>query len=312
MAESLEHLYLKMLFLKVLKGLSKTKMYGFTEIERGKYDIACVLGNCWERVLIGQIAWSNKGSLDKDIRQLTDSNDSEIWVLVVKDTLRNRRDFETIVHSFKQSNKPMHKLKAFWIPPTFNVKKMADRIEIEKELKAEIVNDILFNIVFGGLTQHEFGFFYSSLKGKVGYHFEILSYINQKRFTTWGSISRDLNISIPAVKERIIPWQALGLLTEEGNLSLKCKTLLNVFSRFLKEYQSKFSVEFLYILSKLGFNPIVTTKNLTLTLIYLELYPIIRSPQIMKNLDGLVNNVLPPQLHLPKNAAKDQDHFTCF
>jgi hypothetical protein len=88
MSESPEHLFLKNQFLQIVEDFSSTKVYGYTEADRKKYDMSCIILRDWERPLVGQAMWSNEKGLDKDIRTLVTSERADIWAYVIKNTIK--------------------------------------------------------------------------------------------------------------------------------------------------------------------------------------------------------------------------------
>lgn len=70
MAESLEHEFLKNHFNLILQRFSNLKLYGFTETERKRFDLSCLLERDWTRPLVGQVLWRHSSGIDKDLRTL--------------------------------------------------------------------------------------------------------------------------------------------------------------------------------------------------------------------------------------------------
>lgn len=268
MAESPEHLFLKSEFLKVLNDFSSTKIYGYTEGNRKKFDMSCSLKRDWERPLVGQTMWGNETGLDKDLRMLVTATDADIWTYVIKDTVKNRASLHEVVQDYKNSKyrESLFKLKVFWIPNDFDADKDKERETVGRILKNAVVDDLLFNVVFGNLTTHDFIFFIRIITGIVGLPIAILSHIAIFGLGNYVLINQVLGVSKGPIREKMGQLQAKGFLTNGNGLdihiSLKGRVLLSIIKRIGEEYETgKFSDELIFILSKLGQQMEATKKN---------------------------------------------------
>lgn len=159
--ESAEHQFLKTEFLKVLDHFSSLNLYGFTETSRKKFDFSCTLKRDLARPLVGQTLWSNYNGIEKDMRILISDTESEIKVYLAKDVVKYRSTFEEIINDFRKTEfgKELFKIKSIWLPPDFDADRIADQRLIKKILQSRIVQDILFNVVFGNLSAENVDFF---------------------------------------------------------------------------------------------------------------------------------------------------------
>lgn len=258
MAESPEHFFLKSEFLKVLDEFSTTKIYGYTEGERKKFDMSCSIKRDWERPLVGQAMWGNESGLDKDLRTLVTTTDADIWAYVVKDSIKSRATLYEVIKDYKNSKyrESLFKLKLFWIPSDFDADKDKERKTVGEILKNSIVDDLLFNIVFGNLTKNDFTFFIEGITGIFGLPLAILSHIATCGLGNYVMIHETLGVSKSPIREKTGQLQAKGFLTGTGlltHISLKGRVLLSIIRRFIEEYESKkFTPEMIFIMSKLG------------------------------------------------------------
>ncbi len=158
MAESAEHNFLKTVTTEVLSNFSNSRLYGFTETDRKKFDMSCLLERDWSRSLVGQVLWKHAEGIEKDIRTLVTDQESEIQLYVASDKIKHHALFEEVVTDFKKSGfaKDLWKLKTLWIPSDFDADKENDRDIAREIIRSQIVNDLLFNVVFGNLSRSDF------------------------------------------------------------------------------------------------------------------------------------------------------------
>lgn len=258
MAESPEHYFLKTEFLKVLEDFSSTQIYGYSEGDRKKYDMSCSLKRDWERPLVGQTMWSHEKGIDKDLRMLLTTENADIWAYVLKDSIKARATLYEIVQDYKNSKHrdSLFKLKVFWVPNDFDADKEIGRDTVAQILKNSIVDDLLFNVVFGNLTSHDFTYFIRGFSGFGGLQLAILNHIALKGIGNYVQVSEALGVSKSPIRERTGQLQAKGFITGTGilsHISLKGRVLLSIIKRFISEHEKgEFSKELIFILSKLG------------------------------------------------------------
>ena len=175
MAESVEHSFLKNVATEILSDFSNSRLYGFKETERKKFDMSCMLERDWSRPLVGQVLWRHAEGIEKDIRTLLSDQESEIQLYVASDTVKHHALFEEVVTDYKKTSLAdnLWKLKTIWVPSDFDADKEKHRNTAKDIIQRQIVNDLLFNVVFGNLTRSDFSHFcYSS--GTPGLNIAIL------------------------------------------------------------------------------------------------------------------------------------------
>jgi hypothetical protein len=257
MAESPEHAFLETEFLQVLKNFSATSIYGYTEADRKKYDLSCILQRDWDRPLIGQALWSHEKGLDKDLRMLITSDSADIWTYILKDSIKNKAALFEVINDFKKSRycNDLYKLKIFWIPPDFDADSEKQQKLIGDILKNAIVDDLLFNVVFGRLTADDFNYFIQGFSGLYGLQIAILSHIAVNGLWNYQRVHEALDVSKGPIREKIGQLQAKGFITGTGMgsyISLKGRVLLSIIKKTIEEYQTgNFSPELSFLLTKL-------------------------------------------------------------
>lgn len=263
MPESPEHLFLKSEFNNVLESFSKLKLYGFTETGRKKFDLSCLLERDLSRPLAGQVLWKNNQGIDKDIRTLLTDRHSEIKVYITNDTIRNRVTFEEIISDFRSTGllSDVFRFKQFWIPPDFDADKEQQRKLITNTIKSQIVDDLLFNIIFGKISSEDVTFFLNTT-GTIGLNLAVLHYIATQGFFNITSLSKNLDVSSSPIREKLLILSGAGFISSEigksqYQITSKGKVFLDIIIRVFKEYQSsRISEELHYILTRLNCKPV--------------------------------------------------------
>ncbi len=264
MAEAREHGFLSRAFLEVLEEFSQLKLYGYTEAERRKFDFACVLKRDWDRPLVGQTLWKHTKGVDKDLRLLLTEPKADIWPYIARDNIKNRALLYEVVHDFRNSSykNQLYKLKVFWIPQDFDADSERDREVIRDDLKSAVVQDILFNVIFGNLTSDDIRFFLSAT-GIQGLNLAVLYEVATRGFVNYPDLSDRLSVSPAPLRERILNLLGSGFLWQLGQgssyyVSLRGRVFLELLHRLTVDFKTgHLTPELRYILSKLEIEPTI-------------------------------------------------------
>lgn len=217
MAESLEHQWLSNEFIRILQTFSTLDLYGYTETDRKNQTFSCILQRDFDRPLVGQTLWKHTDGIDKDIRTLIAADNSDVWAYIVSDNMKNRRLFQEVIRDFQSTEyrKNLFKLKIFWIPEDFEAGYKESEEVTSRYLRAEIVDDILLNIVFGNLRGENIRFFLNT-SGIPALNLGILDRIARYGFTGYADLARKLDISVSPVRERYLRVLGSGFIYETG------------------------------------------------------------------------------------------------
>jgi hypothetical protein len=264
MAEAPEHVFLSHRFIEVLSEFSRLKLYGYTEADRKRFDFACVLQRDWNRPLVGQTLWKHSEGIDKDVRTMLSDTDADIWAYVARDNVKNRATLHEVVRDFRYTKyrDELFRLRVIWIPEDFDADKEDDRVTVGDVLKASVVQDILFNVVFGNLSTDDIRFFLNAT-GRIGLNLAVLHHVAIQGFVNYPDLSKRLEVSAGPLRERILNLVGSGLLWQVGGssvyfVSLKGRVFLELLHRISTELRTgSFSGELHYILAKLGLHPIL-------------------------------------------------------
>ncbi|MBD1807837.1 hypothetical protein H6F98_20630 [Microcoleus sp. FACHB-SPT15] len=268
MAESPEHQFLSNKFLEVVEDFAKIKLYGYTEAERKKFDFACIFCRDWDRPLIGQTLWKHTEGIDKDIRSLLVDVESDIWAYVVRDNVRNRSLFHEVIQDYKKTeySRNLFKLKVFWIPQDFDADDEQERETIGNILQNSIVDDLLFNVIFGNLTATDIRIFLNT-SGRFGLNLAVLYEIAVNGFLNYPALSKRLEVSSGSLREKVFMLVGSGLIWQLGRgsfyyVSLKGRVFLEMLNKILEEVQfekTELSYELLFVLNRLGLDATTPT-----------------------------------------------------
>lgn len=271
MSESLEHRYLSAQFLAALREFSRLDLYGFTESDRKRFDFACLLTRDYERPLVGQTLWSHSDGIDKDLRTLVVAEDAAIWSYIVRDNVRSRMRIEEVISDFRQSQmgSQLFKLKLFWVPDDFEAGNPNAERTVARYLRASVVNDILFNVVFGNLSAGDIRYFLSTT-GIFGLNLIILHFIAFNGYNGASHLAKGVKANTTSVRERYQEVRGSGFVYEAdlglrpiargrfaGYASTRGRVFLNLLNQIHTSYKAgTFSQELRYILERLEIEPV--------------------------------------------------------
>lgn len=263
MAESLEHRFLKTHFNDVLRDFSALRLYGFTETDRKRLDFSCLIERDWTRPLAGQVLWRHTDGIDKDIRTLLTDTDSEIKVYLASDTVRHHATFEETVSDFRRSGRfdDLFRLKPIWVPSDFDADKDKQRLLVGEIVKSQIVEDILFNVVFGRITSDDIRLFLA-VSGIPGLNLVILHNIATEGFINIATLQKRLGVSAGPIREKLPVLTGAGFISKPigalmFEVTSKGRVFLDILSRLVTGYHAKsISAELTYVLTRLNCPPV--------------------------------------------------------
>lgn len=250
-----------------MEEFSALDLYGCAEADRRRFDFAVTLTRDWSRPLAGQTLWNHSAGVDKDIRMLMTDRESEIKAYVIRDNVKNHALLAEVIQDFKRTElgRDLFKLKTLWVPDGFDADDELQRATMRDVLRSSVVEDILFNVVFGRLSAQDVAVFLSA-SGTVGLTFALFLYIAREGMI--GNIAEPksaLGVSAGPIRERLLVLQAAGFVGAPNGrpgvslineLTAKGRVFLDVVARLSTELRSvSISEEFHYILEKLGCAP---------------------------------------------------------
>lgn len=260
MAESPEHEFLKNQANLVLSEFSSLKLYGFTETNRKTFDFSCLLERDWSRPLVGQVLWKHIKGLEKDIRTLLADTESEVRVYIASDTIKHRTMFEEVVSDYRRTGRfnDLFRLKLIWVPSDFDADK-EERELVGEIVKSQIIEDILFNIVFGHINAENLELFLN-VSGIFGLNLAILYDIATQGFLNISTLQKRLGVSPGPIREKLSLMAGVGFIESPPGVLLynetpKGRVFLDIASRVVQEYPI-LSSEMSYILNKLNCIPV--------------------------------------------------------
>lgn len=263
MAESAEHDFLKNKANQVLADFSNLKLYGFTETDRKKFDFSCLLERDWSRPLVGQVLWKHVEGIEKDIRTLVTEKESEIKLYVARDSIQARQQFEETIGEFRKSGRfpDLFRFKSIWIPQDFDADKEKQQTLVGQILTEAIVEDILFNVVFGNLTAQNIRFFLDAT-GVQGLNLALLYIIStdEDPHHNITSLAQRVEMSSGPVREKLMLLKGAGFISNPigailYRTTLRGRVFLDLARRLFIELQTPvLSEELKYILRKLDCN----------------------------------------------------------
>ncbi|WP_437914617.1 hypothetical protein WME73_02485 [Sorangium sp. So ce302] len=259
MAEAPEHAFLKTETVAVLNRFARLRLYGCTESDRRRFDLACMLERDWKRPLVGQVLWKHSEGLEKDIRTMVTDGEADIWLYVASDQVRHRLALEEVIHDYRRSGRAqdLFKLKVLWIPSDFDADSEVERGAVARVLESQIVEDILLNVVLGNLSADDVAFFLKA-SGIPGLNLAVLCEAAKGEPTNFSMVARNLGVSAAPIREKFMLLAGAGLVaaplgSAAYQVTPRGTVFLDLLARVWQQATSDaVSSEMKFLLEKLG------------------------------------------------------------
>ena len=314
MAEAPEHAFLCKKFLEIIEAFSKSEVYGYTEASRKKFDFACDIQRDWRRPLVGQTLWKHQEGVDKDIRSMVLEPDTDIWVYLIRDNVKNRALLQEVLQDFRRAAQgdQLFKLKRFWIPEDFDADDENARKVVESTLKDAIVNDLLLNVVFGKLSSTDVKYFLNA-PGALGLNLAVLYEIATQGFVNYPALSKKFGVSAGPLREKVFNLLGSGFIwcwqgASMYYVSLKGRVFLDLLRKYTieEENQATVSHEVKYLFKMLGVD-IAPRSYIVTRLDYKEGFGIIKSYELSNRLNVPTFYKYSERLGLELEEHKEED-----
>lgn len=257
-----EHQFLVDELDRVLHRCSRTGLLGVAEIERQKLDYGCLLLRDMSRPLIAQALWGNRAGIEKDLRTLFLDREASLKLYLIPDDASYHTRIAEIVQAYRADTALREKVTGFRLLPVpiFNAASESDRRIVSQRIEQSFREDILFGVIFGQLTAHNFAVF-ADHGGPIGLKYAILDEIGagglthmptfkqRLNYETDGPVQKALAMLVAAGFVRRIPRTNLCIPTVKGRL------MLDLTRRLLFEWRNRgkeWAPETQQILSALG------------------------------------------------------------
>lgn len=192
MVQSIEREFVTNCFIEISNNLSRSKLYGYREADRGGFDFACLLTLDRSRALVGQTLTRHAEGIEKDLNWLLFAEDVEIPVYLYSYSTRNESRVQEVLH--RASRQLPHRtglVRLFKYPSDFDADKEEQRDLVYDILRNRIVDDLVLNILFDNLTTMDIDLFLNGA-GVYGLLLSVLEIIATKGFVNFPSLARDL------------------------------------------------------------------------------------------------------------------------
>jgi hypothetical protein len=257
---------------RALHRYSRTGLLGVAEAERRKLDYGCLLLRDMSRPLIAQALWANERGIEKDLRTLLLDREAALKVYLVPDDASYHSRIAEIVQAYRADPALREKLVGFRLltVPIFNADSESDRRVVSEHLDRKFREDILFGVVFGKMTAHNFAVF-ADHNGPLGLKYAILDEIGvsglvhmptfkqRLGYKTDGPIRQALTMLAASGFVRRIPRTNVCIPTVKGRL------MLDLSRRLLFEWKSggkEWAPETRQILAALGLEESIIPQEL--------------------------------------------------
>ncbi|WLW54709.1 hypothetical protein [Streptomyces sp. YU58] len=242
MASSAEHDFLTDTALNIMKDASRSRLFGYTEGQRKRFDFSCDLKRDWSKVIAGQTLWKHGGDgIDKDLRTFLHEDDIHAAVYIASHESKHRSRLAEVTQDYLKGpyRHRLSRLRVFWVPPDFKETDKKAKEEIQKYLRDEITKDLLLHVALGGLTSQDVTRFASSRR--PGLPLAILSHVKSHGYRNHRSTAKQLEVNLEALRSETERLFIIGFLGSESlqggmyHLTDSGNALLDICSR-LRDY----------------------------------------------------------------------------
>jgi hypothetical protein len=242
-----EHQCIVSEFNRSLARHARTALLGMAETERSTFDYGCLLNRDLSRPLVAQVLWSNPPGIEKDLRTLIFDDEATLKVYLVRDKPSYLRKIDYIVGDYRRDPTLAGKaagLRTIPIKADFDADKEADRIWLAEYLDGRIRSDVLFSIVFGGLTAKDFRLFHEH-NAPFGVKVAILAVVSDHGIVRRPELKERINYGTTGTIDKVLAkLTGIGLGTQLGNTTLimptvKGRLLLDLIRRLYFEWSQR-------------------------------------------------------------------------
>src|SRR5262249_11827 len=151
-----EHKFVTTTFVDLVAEMSGSSLYAYREADRGLYDFACLLERDRSRHVVGQTLTHHADGIEKDLNTLLLAQDREVGVYLMSGTARNeRRVNEVLERARRQLPDRVALVRLMRYPASLDLDEEADRTVLKNCLQSQVVGDLLLNVLFGRLSDHD-------------------------------------------------------------------------------------------------------------------------------------------------------------
>ncbi|MEL6460280.1 MAG: hypothetical protein AAFQ91_18830 [Cyanobacteria bacterium J06621_15] len=263
MADSAEHQFISKQFDATLRRISNSQLFGISEAQRRTFDYACILYRDFSRPLVSQVLWRHEEGIEKDLRTLLHDKEALLKVYFVADTVRGRARIDEVLSCYrtdKNLQQYLRGLRLILLPTEFDADREVDRHWMGHFLESCTMRDILFGVLFGGLSSYNFGVFLQH-GGPIGLKYAILDDVTENGMFHMPTFKKRLGYKVSGpIREVLTMLVASGLVrqVDDSNCcvpTIKGRLLIDLTKLMLHEASSgeKWSAEVELLLNYLGF-----------------------------------------------------------
>lgn len=190
---------------------------------------------------------------------------------IARNSIKARQQFEETLGEYRKSERfpDLFRLKTIWIPHDFDADKEVQQHVVSNILRESIVEDILFNVVFGNLTEQNVQFFLGA-SGLIGLNLALFHEIaTGYAYHNFTSLSQHLGVSSGPIREKILLLKGAGFITDPNSKAsfsstTRGRVFLDLVSTIVNERHNELlTPELSYVLTKLGCAPLPKHLNIS-------------------------------------------------
>jgi hypothetical protein len=201
MAESAEHVFLSDTALHIMESASKSRLFGYTEGQRKRFDFSCDLKRDWSKVISGQTLWKHGGAAA---------------VYIARHESRNRSRLAEVTQDYLRTMpRSLSRLRVFWVPADFDADDEESRQTVRNLLREEITKDLLLQVALGGITSSDVTRFASSRR--PGLPLAILSHVKKHGYRNHRHTSTALGVNLNSLQFETERLFVIGFLKSDSS-----------------------------------------------------------------------------------------------
>jgi hypothetical protein len=247
-----EHEFVSATFLAVAEELAHSEIFTFAEADRGRFDFACLLTQHKHRAVVGQTLQHAAG-IEKDLNWLLLDSADSVPVYLYSHTARHVGRIAEVVGNARDRLPDRTSLLRLYPYPTFDADDERQRSAVENEIRRQVADDLLLNVVFGRLAGSDIQLFLLGV-GIRGLQIAILETIALDGFLNFPALAQPLKMKPTTLRSRVANLVAAGMLRTPIDASLYAVTQRGrVFLRICALLRgSDVGPELTFILDRLG------------------------------------------------------------
>jgi Fe-S-cluster formation regulator IscX/YfhJ len=251
--------------MRIVDEYTDVGLYTCENLDRGRYDFACIVRHGLTQLIVGQVLWKNTDGVAKDVSSLLLEERADVRVLVARDDAPTRARVAGAVAEYQRSHRFDDRLHRLVIiqAPDFDADDAAQREAVTEALREQILDDVLLRVVLGELLPRDVAFFChmtnSSIRAgwdRLSINLRLLRYVRDGRFVSYGITAEDLGVGPARLREGKHILFGAGFIEPVGGdlvMTARGRTFTTLIDRLVSECNAgRLSTRLLDMFDRIG------------------------------------------------------------